>query len=289
MSPTTLGLVLIAAVLHATWNLLAKRVTSDVTAFVWLTSAISFGMYLPVAALTIVLTHPAALTPIDAVFIVGTGLIHLVYFVLLQRGYRSGDLSLVYPLARGSGPLLAALCAIVVFGERPGPWGFAGIGCILGGVVAATTGLPRTGDGRGRLSIVYGLATGASIAAYTVWDKQAVSALAISPILYDVGRNAATAIVMAPWAAGRGRAAIARTWDASRREAAGVAFLSPLAYILVLFALVRAPVSLVAPAREISIVLGTLLGARFFGEGFALRRVLAAALMFAGIVALARG
>jgi drug/metabolite transporter (DMT)-like permease len=94
---------------------------------------------------------------------------------------------------------------------------------------------------------------------------------------------------MAPLvASGAQRSAVAATWSACRREILGVALLSPVAYVLVLFALARAPVSLVAPAREISIVFGALLGARLFAEGGVVRRTAAAALMLAGIVALAR-
>jgi drug/metabolite transporter (DMT)-like permease len=139
------------------------------------------------------------------------------------------------------------------------------------------------------VSIGYGLATGATIAAYTLWDKHAVSALAIAPVVYEVGHYCVQIVLMAPlvWSGAR-RAALGPTWRAYRTEMLGVAVLSPLGYILVLFALVTAPVSLVAPAREVSIVFGALLGARLFAEGDTRRRVAGALLILAGIVALAR-
>ena len=116
-----------------------------------------------------------------------------------------------------------------------------------------------------------------------------MSALAIAPVVYEVGHYCARAALMAPlvWAGAR-RAALVPTWRAYRTELIGVAVLSPLAYILVLFALVTAPVSIVAPAREVSIVFGTLLGARLFHEGDLRRRVAGAILILAGITALAR-
>ncbi len=116
-----------------------------------------------------------------------------------------------------------------------------------------------------------------------------MSALAIVPVVYEVGHYCVRTVLMAPlvWPGPR-RAALGPTWRAYRTELLGVAILSPLAYILVLFALAVAPVSLVAPAREVSIVFGALLGARLFAEGDARRRVAGALLILAGIVALAR-
>ena len=289
MTPAVLALVLIAAVLHATWNLLAKRAqAADTVAFVWLTTALSAAVYLPVLVVWLIavpLRHP--LTALDLAFIAGTSVIHSAYFLLLQRGYRVGDLSLVYPLARGTGPLLASIAAVLFMGERPGVAGSIGIAAIVGGIFVATGATLHVR--RARVSLGYGLATGATIAAYTLWDKHAVSALAIVPVVYEVGHNCVQTALMVPLAwSGARRAALRPTWRAYRTELLGVAVLSPLGYILVLFALVVAPVSLVAPAREVSIVFGALLGARLFAEGDARRRVAGALLILAGIVALAR-
>ena len=289
MTPAVLALVLTAAVLHATWNLLAKRAQgADSVAFVWLTTALSTAIYVPVLAIWLIampLRHP--LTAIDLAFIAGTAVIHSVYYLLLQRGYRVGDLSLVYPLARGTGPLLASIAAVLFLGERPGVFGAIGIAAIVAGIFVAAG--ARLHVARARISAGYGLATGVTIAAYTLWDKHAVSALAISPIVYEVGHFCVRTALMAPlvWRGERCRA-LGPTLRAYRTELLGVAVLSPLGYILVLFALAVAPVTLVAPAREVSIVFGALLGARLFAEGDARRRVVGAALIFAGIVALAR-
>lgn len=289
MTPAVLALVLTAAVLHAAWNVLAKRAqAADTVAFVWLTTVLSVAVYLPVVAVWLIVAPLRQ--PISAVgfaFIAGTAVIHSAYFLLLQRGYRAGDLSLVYPLARGTGPLLASIAAVVFLGERPGVVGACGIAAIVGGIFVATC--ARLHVRRARVSVGYGLATGATIAAYTLWDKHAVSALAILPVVYEVGHFCVQTVIMAPLVLRGGRrAALGPTWRAYRTELLGVAVLSPLGYILVLFALVVAPVSLVAPAREVSIVFGALLGARLFAERDARRRVAGALLILAGIVALAR-
>jgi drug/metabolite transporter (DMT)-like permease len=289
MTPAVLALVLTAAVLHATWNLLAKRAqAADTVAFVWLTTAASSAIYLPLAAVwLIVVPLRQPLTAVDFAFIAGTAVIHSAYFLLLQRGYRVGDLSLVYPLARGTGPLLASIAAVLFLGERPGVLGGIGIAAIVAGIFVAAG--ARLHVARARVSLGYGLATGATIAAYTLWDKHAVSALAIAPVVYEVGHFCVRTVLMAPlvWNGAR-RAALGPTWRAYRTELIGVAVLSPLGYVLVLFALVTAPVSVVAPAREVSIVFGALLGAHLFNEGDARRRVAGAILILAGITVLAR-
>jgi drug/metabolite transporter (DMT)-like permease len=124
-----------------------------------------------------------------------------------------------------------------------------------------------------------------------LWDKQAVSALAISPILYDFGRTAAQTLLLTPsaLASAQQRTALWTTWKQYRREAFGVAILSPVAYVLVLYALTKAPVSVVAPVRESSIIIGAFMGAHFLKEGRLRRRIVAASLMLTGIVALASG
>ncbi len=289
MTATALALVLAAAIVHATWNVLAKRARpASTVAFVWLCSALSAAAYVPVIVVLFVLAPPPrAFGAVGIAFAAGTALIHLVYFTLLQRGYRAGDLSVIYPLARGTGPLLASIAAVVLLGERPSPLAAVGIAGIVAGIFLSAGTAHREHDTR--VSASYGIGAGASIAAFTLWDKHAVSALALSPIVYDFARTALQATFMAPVAFARDRGAIAATWRGCAREAIGVAILSPLAYVLILFALVSAPVSLVAPAREISIVFGTILGARLFAEGHGRRRTAAAVLMVAGIAAIAHG
>jgi drug/metabolite transporter (DMT)-like permease len=137
-----------------------------------------------------------------------------------------------------------------------------------------------------RLGVAYGLLTGAFIASYTLWDKQAVSGLALPPILYYWAALSVQALLLAPVALRR-KGEVQAAWRAHRPEVLGVALLSPLSYLLVLTALVFAPVSHVAPAREVGILIGTAMGGGLLGEGSAPRRLAAAGAIVAGVVALA--
>jgi len=290
VSVFALVLVLAAATFHATWNLLAKRVGDGGAVFVWLFGFLATLIYAPLAVVVVLLVRPHFGAE-ALVFMFGSGVLHLGYFVLLQRGYAVGDLSLVYPLARGTGPLLATAAAIVVLGERPGVLALAGIGLITVGVFLLTTepaGSARKADSdRGR-AVIYGLLTGAFIAAYTIWDKHAVSALLVPPLLQSWVTTLVTTGLLTPLAVRR-RGKVLALWQAHKVEVLGVAVLSPLSYILVLTALVFTPVSYVAPAREISILIGAAMGARLLAEGDARRRLAAASVMVLGIVALALG
>ncbi len=297
MTILALGLVLVAAVLHPVWNVLARRATDgDALAFIWITSALSAALYIPIVTMLVAFTHIRLRDVwVDLAMMAGTGVLHLIYFVLLQRGYRVGLFSLVYPLARGTGPLVTALAAVALFGERLGFIQVLGIVIIIVAIFVTSGGQMSESSAPSptpklRRSLQYGIATGVAIAAYTLWDKGAVAGLAISPIFYDFGRTAAQTLLMAPTALSSNdrRRIIWTTWREFRREAIGVAILSPLAYVLVLYALTMAPVSLVAPIRESSIILGAFMGAHVLGEGQLPRRIIAASLMLAGIVALSR-
>lgn len=281
-----LALVLASAVIHATWNLLAKRVEGG-SAFLWLVYAVSAVAYAPLALVVTLAVRPA-IGAAQLVFIVGTIALHLAYFTFLTRGYRAGDLSLVYPVARASGPLIATIGAVVLFAERPTPLALAGAGLIIGGALILTgdpRALQRT---RATRALVYALLTGATIGLYTLWDKQAVSTFALPPLLYDWARNLGLALVAAPVAL-RQRASMLGHWSVRRREVVAVALLSPLAYILVLTALSVSPVSYVAPLRESGILIGTLMGTHLLAEGHARRRLAAAGGMALGILALSLG
>lgn len=286
MTLTAIALILVAALIHATWNLLVKRAGGGI-AFLWLFALVTTITYAPVAA-TVTLIQKPRLGWVEFLFMGGTAGFHLVYFVLLQRGYRAGDLSLVYPLARGTGPLLATASAIAVMGERPGPLALAGALLIAVGVFVLAGGLKPLRVGESREAVGYGLITGMSIAAYTLWDKTAVSSVMISPILLEYSSNLGRVALLAPRVLRR-RREVRQQWHDHWKEAVGVGLLCPLSYICVLTAMVFTPVSYVAPAREISILVGAFMGAHFLAEGERGRRVLAAGTMVAGVIALAAG
>lgn len=286
MSALALVLVLVAAFLHAMWNYLLKRSGGGV-GFVWLFAAFSTLIYAPIA-LGLILWQKPHIGFIQIAFIFGSAVLHTVYFLLLDKGYRVGDLSLVYPLARGSGPLIAVVAAILFLGEHPSPLAVAGA-IMIGIGVFALTGDPRRLRQHGALHAVgFALLTGMVIAAYTLWDKVAVSTLLIPPLLQDWGNNLGRTLLMVPIAA-RNSGKIRYAWNNFRKEVFMVAILCPLSYILILSAMAFTPVSYVAPSREISILIAALMGSHFLAEGKLGRRMLAATAMVIGVISLALG
>lgn len=286
MTTFALSLVMVSALAHATWNLFAKRAGGGVP-FLWLALALAIPLYAPIA-IAVLIVSGTAIAPTAMTWMFVNAALNVAYFVFLQRGYRHGDLSLVYPLARGSGPVLATLGAILLFGERPSGLAIAGAISIALGVIALT-GDPRTLRARGAgRAVGYALITGVTIAAYTLWDKRGVTGLLIPPILYEWGSNIWRVLILAPFVLPRA-VALREQWTRNRTPVFVVAILSPLAYMLVLTALSLSPVSYVAPAREIGILLGVILGARSLSESEPRRRSLAAVLLVGGVVALALG
>lgn len=286
MNIEAIALILAAAVIHATWNLINKRASGHAT-FTWVVAVLSAVFYAPVTV-TIMEIWQVRLSFAELGMIVGSAALHTAYFVLLNQGYRVGDLSLVYPLARGTGPLLSSLAAIYFLGERPSALAVAGALLIIGGVFVLTGIITRLSQKGDRGALGYGLVTGMFIAAYTIWDKQAVSRFAIMPIVLDWGANVCRAILLTPFAIIYSDQAT-NEWREHKWEAIAVAILIPLAYILVLTAMRFTPVSYVAPAREISILIGAVMGTHLLAEGDGPRRLGAAGAMVLGVVALAIG
>lgn len=287
MTLFALGLVLLSAFFHATWNLFAKRSSGGVP-FVWLFDSVSVVIYLPLVVLSLIYSPTTFGLP-QVALILGSSLLHLGYFLSLQRGYRSGDLSLIYPLARGTGPLLSVLVAVLVFGERPTALALVGALLIVVSVFVFVGGaaLFRSGAAA-REAIRFGLVTGVFIAAYTLFDKFSVSVVLIPPLLYTTLGTAGRVLLTTPLAL-RQWERVKLEWRDHRAAVFAVAILSPLAYILVLYAMTMAPVSYVAPTREVSILIGAVMGLHFLREGNVRQRLLAAGIMVAGVVALALG
>lgn len=282
---TTLALVLIlgSASLHAYWNLMAKRLPGGSEA-VWLFTLVAVIAYAPLAVLVIRLTN---FTPTARawVFMLGTGALQMIYFTVLRRGYAVGDLSVVYPLARGTGPLVATVISMIVIGERPSPLTITGAVVVALGafLLARPHGEFRRIEGE----TGYGLLTGMIIGCYTAWDGYGVSAVAIPALIYDWAGRIGLLVLLTPIASGR-RSSISAIWRSNRWEIVGIGILSSASYIMVLTALSLSPISSIAPAREISIVIGTIMGVVMLGEAGG-RRVIAATVITFGVLIVAVG
>ncbi|WP_428425462.1 EamA family transporter [Methylibium sp.] len=297
MPAAALALVLTAALLHALWNLAAKRAGGD-QRFVLLTALMVAALWAPVGVWA-AWGELSRWGPLAWAAVLASGLTHLAYFTILLRGYRASDLTVVYPIARGTGPLLSALGAVLLLGESLSAIGAGGVLAVTTGIVLiaggprllrALSGRHAAGDTaaqRARAGLGWGMATGATIAAYTLIDGAAVKLLAVSPILVDYFGNLLRIPFMLPML--RDREALLTAWRAQWRHALLVAVFSPAAYVMVLYAMQLAPLSHVAPAREVSMLFAALLGGRLLGEGEPGWRLAGAACIALGVAGLALG
>ncbi len=288
MTALALGLVLLAAFVHAGWNFILKK-SGGGAGLITATNVVSLIVYAPIA-MGVWYFSGYRFQPIHGALMFASGMLHTAYFLLLDRAYRSGgDLSIVYPLARATGPLMTIVVAIAILGERPGPTAIAGA-VLIGASALMLAGNPfawrRSGSGQ---AIMFALATGCTITMYTLWDKVAVAQWLIAPLVYDWASNLFRCMVLVPFAYRRSPGTATRAWREQRGAVIAIALLSPLGYILVLTAMVFTPVSLVAPAREVSILFAALMGAHLLREGDVMRRAIAAVGMVLGISGLALG
>lgn len=308
-------LVIASAFIHATWNMAAKKAGGGIiyVFFVGIFSALSWsplGIWLLANGNAV--DPGVRMVPALAATAVSS-LLHCLYFLALQRGYSIGDMSLVYPLARGTGPMLSTIVAILAYGERPSLLALAGAALIAGGAFtltrpSASATRPAAGEGGAATPgaapehrrellespVTWGLITGVFIAGYTLWDKFALSVIGLNPLFLEWGTTVGRAVTLGPVLAisatfrPRLLPSLRRHW----KPALAVATLSPLSYMMALTALKSSPVSYVAPLREVSILIGTLFGARLLGEGDAQSRrlrAIAAGAMALGVAALALG
>ena len=279
-------LVLLAAIAHSTWNLLAKRAAHS-THLIWFSSATEVVLFLPVAIFALAASW-SKLSPTAAAFLLATGVLHVLYTESLLRGYRSGDLSVVYPLARGTGPLLSFFGAILLLHERASVIATLGALLVTSGILTLSGGWQAWRRGTARAGLFWGAATGVTIAGYTLTDGYSVKVLLISPFLVEYAGNLFRTLVLSPGGF-RKRASISKELRQYWKEALGIAVLGPAAYVLVLFAMTLAPISHVAPVREMSMMMGAYFGTRFLGEGHATQRIIGSALIVAGVAGLALG
>lgn len=294
MSLSAFLLVILAGLIHALWNIAAKKAGGDVR-FAGFTALIMAVVWAPVGIYVgwdVVPTWGY----LEWGFISASGVLHVLYFVTLLRGYRKADLTVVYPLARGSGPLISSAIAILFLGEHLSLLGGLGILAVVGGVFLIAGGPKllrslrqeqeaRDQQIRVRRGIFYGLCTGLFIAAYTVLDGYAVKVLLLSPLLVDYFGNFIRIALLLPVLL-RDRVATRLSWNKEWKYALIVAVISPISYVLVLYAMQEAPLSHVAPAREVSMLFAALIGGHLLDEGDRLQRVGGALCIAVGVIAL---
>ncbi|NUO43334.1 MAG: EamA family transporter [Streptomyces sp.] len=274
MTPAVTAAVLLAAVTHASWNAIAHKITDKLVGFTLIAGG---GMLIGLAMVPFVAIPAAGAWP----YLLASAVIHVVYYLLLMKSFRLGDFGQAYPIARGSAPLVVTVLAALFAHEVPDGWAAAGIGVSCAGL----TGVALWGL-RGRrpnwAAIGAALATGLSIAAYTVVDGLGVRASG-SSLGYIAWLMALEGVFVPAYALYRLRGQLI----AELRPFAAVgllgAALSVAAYGLVLWAQTKAELAPIAALRESSIIVGAAIGAVFFKERFGAPRIVAAGLLVAGI------
>jgi drug/metabolite transporter (DMT)-like permease len=281
-----LGLVVVAAFSHATWNLLTKQ-SRHPLAFLWWTGLVGAVLYFPAA----LWSGPGGPWPMATWAAVGTAaVVRAAYFVALSSAYTRGDLSQVYPLARGLAPVLVPPAAVLLLGERPAGIGILGILTVgLGVYVLHLPHFARTAwlaplHALGGVSARWAMLTGGLTTVYSILDAWNVRQ-GVPPLFYAWATIPLAALLLTPWV-WRTRGARAAERRAAGARIPAVALLMTGGYVLILLAVRIAPVSYVAPARELSIVFGTLLGVAVLRERHPAPRLAGATLILAGVVLL---
>jgi len=278
-------LILTAAVCHALWNYAVRKVTGNLL-ILWLALWAGLIMLLPILVGTLLLREMHTLyQPSAAWCVIASGVVHALYFILLARAYEYGELSLVYPLARGSGIGLAALMAWVVLRETISFYGACGIFLICAGVFLLGVRMSRTGDsGKGYF---FALSVGLCISLYSLIDKVGVGRM--HPVLYMWCMVFLATILLSPWVLRTQRDRITGTAMSHAPAILLIGGGSLGTYLMILFALTMAPVSYIVAVREFAVVAGAFLGFVFLREKITVPKVTAIVLITAGLVLIKTG
>ena len=294
MDPLVFVLVAGAAVLHVTWNVLLKTGGDPLlTAAAGLATAAA--VLCPIALAAWLVSGRPAIGPGTLALSVASGLLEALYFAFLASAYRRGDLSLVYPLARGTAPLLAVAIGVVLLNERLGTVGYLGVAALLTGLLTLQrpwqylTAAGRASGG----AAGFALLTGVTIASYSAVDR--VGVRGTTPLIYAglIWASCSAFLCAYVWVYRRISRERATTVEFSTepdtfssRRAGGGGLITLGAYLMILVAFTVAPLTAVAPLRESAIVLASGWGAFRLREATdradGLKRIGSAALVLIG-------
>jgi len=265
MSTELFVFVLLSAVLHASWNFVARRNAGNLTVFWWSLwiSCLALLPFVAYVAFEQGMSGFLAMLADGWVYVLATGIIHTFYFLLLGRAYEYGEISLVYPIARGSGIGLTGFLGWLLLGETLTPYGVAGIGLICVGILSM--GASVLGSAKGtRHGFVSALGVGATIVSYSLVDKVGVGI--VNPVVYIFGMFFLSAAFATPVVAVRDRGRLWRKLAETWRPVTLIAVGSTAAYLMILFAMTVGQVGYIVALREFAVVLGAILGFIFLKE-----------------------
>ena len=269
-------MVLLSAALHASWNFGARKVSGNLSVM-WL------GMWgACLFCLPVLLIFPVTMTALRSAWpwVAATGLVHALYFLLLSRAYEEGEISLVYPIARGTGVAGTAVAANLLVNESLSVLGIAGVIAVsMGIVLLGFRDLLARATYR---SALYALLVGGTIIIYSIVDKQGVGRL--HPVAYIYAMFLIPAVLLAPYILVRQRQAAADAWQNRKGYIALIGPGSMATYLIVLFAFQMGKVSYVVAVREFSVVIGSALGVMLLGERLTPWKVLGVVFISLGLV-----
>ena len=284
MSGLALGIVLLAALFHAAWNFLAKKSRKKL-AFIWWFLLIATIVYLP---MFMYFWPGMTVTPTGWVCIVATGILHALYFWFMGGAYERGDFSLVYPLSRGSGPLLVPILALIFLQERLSAAGIGGIVLVVLGIYfihlksfTVDSFFEPLRAMRGSASL-WALCTGGTIAGYSLVDKVGVGL--VYPPVYIYLMFVISLLLLSPYVLIKERPALKLEWRVNRWPILVDGFLVLFTYLMILFAFRLSKVSYVVASREVSIVFSALLGIFWLKEAHAPQKIAGSVLIGLGVV-----
>ena len=284
MSGLSLGIVLVAALFHASWNFLAKKSKKKI-AFIWWFLLIATIGYLP---MFLYFWPQVTVSPAGWACIIAAGILHALYFWFMGGAYERGDLSLVYPLSRGSGPLFVPIPAIIFLQEQLSFAGIVGISLVILGIYfihlksfTVVSLIEPFRALRGSAS-VWALCTGGTIAGYSLVDKVGVGL--VYPPVYIYLMFVISLLLLSPYVLAKERAALKLEWLVNKGPVLIDGFLVLFTYLMILFAFRLSNVSYVVAAREVSIVFSAFLGIICLKEKHASQKIAGAALIALGVV-----
>ena len=284
MTGTALSIVLIAALLHALWNYLTKTSRNKI-AFIWWAILFSTIIFFP---MFLYYWPKAGISAAGWGCIVATGVFHAFYFWFMGGAYQRGDLSLVYPLSRGSGPLFVPILAVLLLNEQLSALGVAGIALVIVGIFGIHLRSFSVQSMREPFMAIRGgaslwaICTGGTIAGYSLVDKIGVHI--VHPPVYIYLLFAIALVLLTPSVLVNARRDLKKEWKINKIKILGVGFLELFTYLLILFALQISKVSYVAAVREVSIVFSALIGILLLREKNAPQKLFGAVLICSGVV-----
>jgi uncharacterized membrane protein len=278
-------LVLFSAFCHATWNFAARKVAGNLMA-IWLGLWSGCAVMLPGVIGVMIRDGIRATAELPALScILATGLIHSVYFLLLAAAYEEGEISLVYPVARGSGVAFTAILAGLLLKEQLGPLGALGIGLVCLGIISLSTATRRRAEDAKAIRLAVGI--GASIVAYSIVDKIGVGY--VHPLVYIWSMFLIAAMALTPLLIRRFRGRLRQAARQYKGYAAIIGIGSAGTYLMILFAFTRGPVNYIVAVREFAVVLGVLAGIAFLKERLTLVKAVAICVIVIGIIGIKLG